>query len=193
MYYKLENIINEEQRHQLLDVYNSLKSELAHQDYNLFDVDKRHPSKEQAQLDCFKAIDQYASNHEQTFRHYFLNYTPEAFTKFHTDNDDAVGLTIVTFLDKSDDLIGGEALAMLPYMKKSRPETHYRKGDATDPGSRVIPKVINMEVGQSLVYDKSLMHGVGQVEKGNRLVLISWYGNQVGTTTHMERRLSAAV
>ena len=178
MYYKLENIINEEQRHQLLDVYNSLKSELAHQDYNLFDVDKRHPSKEQAQLDCFKAIDQYASDHEQTFRHYFLNYTEDSFTKFHTDNDDAVGLTIVTFLDRSDDLIGVEALAQLPYTKRSRPANKYRKGEAPI-DERVVPKVINMEVGQSLIYDKSLMHGVGQVERGNRLVLISWYGNPV--------------
>ena len=179
MYYKLENIITNEDRHQLLDVYRALEPELAHQDYNLFDVDKRHPTKHQSRLDCFKKLDEYASNHEQTFRHYFLNYTPEGFTKFHTDNDESVGLTIVTFLDKSADLVGGEALAMLPYTKTGRPSTHYRKGDAVAPGNRVIPKVINMDVGQSLVYDKSLMHAVGQVERGNRLVLISWYGNAV--------------
>jgi len=178
MYYKLENIISEEHRQQLLTVYNSLRPELAHQDYNLFDVDKRHPTREQAQLDCFKVIDDYASNHKQTFRHYFLNYTEEGFTKFHTDNDDAVGLTIVTFIDKSDDLVGGEALAQLPYTKRSRPANKYRKGDAPI-DKRVIPKVINMDVGQSLIYDKSLMHGVGQVERGNRLVLISWYGDAI--------------
>lgn len=193
MYYKLENIITNEERHQLLDVYHSLDPELAHQDYNLFDVDKRHPSNQHTRLDCFKKIDQYASGYEKSFKHYFLNYTEEAFTKFHTDNDVQVGLTIVTFLDKSADLVGGEALAMLPYTKKERPATHYRKGDAIVPQDRVIPKVINMEVGQSLVYDKSLMHGVGQVEKGSRLVLISWYGNQVGTSTHMDRKLSATV
>ena len=179
MYYKLENIITNEERHQLLDVYHGLDPELAHQDYNLFDVDKRHPSKQHSRLDCFKKIDQYASGYEKSFKHYFLNYTKEAFTKFHTDNDASVGLTIVTFLDKSADLIGGEALAMLPYTKTGRPDTHYRKGDPVTPGDRVIPKVINMEVGQSLVYDKSLMHGVGQVERGNRLVLISWYGNSI--------------
>ena len=61
MYYKLENIISEEHRHQFLDVYNSLKSELAHQDYNLFDVDKRHPGKEDQRLESFKAIDQSES------------------------------------------------------------------------------------------------------------------------------------
>ena len=44
---------------------------------------------------------------------------------------------------------------------------------------KVIPKVIQMNVGQSLVYDKHLMHGVGQVEQGNRLVLISWYGRTI--------------
>ena len=178
MYYKLENIISEEHRHQLIDVYNSLPTTLAHQDYNLFDVDKRAPTKEQVELDCFKAIDDYASNYEKTFRHYFLDYTKESFTRFHTDNDDAVGLTIVTFIDKSEDLIGGEALAQLPYTKRERPVNKYRKGEAPM-NQRVIPKVINMDVGQSLIYDKSLMHGVGQVERGNRLVLISWYGNPI--------------
>ena len=80
--------------------------------------------------------------------------------------------------DKSDDLIGGEPLVQLPYEKRSRPSTHYRKGDAPI-GQRVIPKVVQMDVGQSLVYDKHLMHGVGQVEQGNRLVLISWYGHSI--------------
>ena len=75
-------------------------------------------------------------------------------------------------------MIGGEPLVQLPYMKKGRPSTHYRKGESPY-GSKVIPKVIQMGVGQSLVYDKHLMHGVGQVEQGNRLVLISWYGHSI--------------
>ena len=178
MYYKVENIISDTHRKQLIDVYNSLPSELAHQDYNLFDVDKRHPEKSQVEMECFGLIDQYAYNYEKTFRHYFLDYTEESFTKFHSDNDDAVGLTIVTFLDASDDLVGGQAMAMLPYEKRGRPENKYRKGDAPI-GERCIPKVIDMHVGQSLVYDKHLIHGVGQVERGNRLVLISWYGHAI--------------
>ena len=72
--YKVENIITDEQRHQLLDVYHSLDPELAHQDYNLFDVDKRHPSKEQGELDCFAPLNEYAKDFKKTFRHYFLNY-----------------------------------------------------------------------------------------------------------------------
>ena len=114
MYYKVENIITVEQRLQLLDIYYSLDTNPAHQDYNLFDVDKRHPSKEQAQMDCFSALDEYAKDYQKSFRHYFLDYGPEGFTKFHTDDDNSVGLTIVTFLDKSEDLIGGEPLVQLP-------------------------------------------------------------------------------
>lgn len=41
---------------------------------------------------------------------------------------------------------------------------------------RVIPKVVDVDKGQSMVYDRSLLHGVAQVEKGKRLVLVSWYG-----------------
>lgn len=178
MYYKVDKILSKQHIDQLIRVYHSLPAELAHQDYNLFDVDKRHPSKEQTYSNGFDVIDKYASNHEKTFRHYFLNYTEESFTKFHTDNDDAVGLTIVTFLEASKDLVGGEALVMLPYTKRERPANKYRKGEAPI-DQRCIPKVIQMEVGDSLIYDKSLMHGVGQVEKGNRLVLISWYGHRL--------------
>lgn len=179
MYYKVDKILSKQHVDQLIRVFHSLPAELAHQDYNLFDVDKRHPTKEQTYSNGFEVIDSYASDHEKTFRHYFLNYTEESFTRFHTDNDEAVGLTIVTFLEASNDLIGGEALVMLPYTKRGRPANKYRKGEPPGNRNRVIPKVVQMEVGDSLIYDKSLMHGVGQVEQGNRLVLISWYGNRL--------------
>ena len=175
MDYKIEKLITTEQRHQLLDVFNSKEAKLAHQDYNLFDVDKRHPTSEQSKMDCFKPFDDYAKDYKKSFQHYFLVYGPDSFTKFHTDNDEAVGLTLVTLLSKTDDLVGGEALAILPYTKRVRPEGKYRKGKAPV-DERVIPKVIAMEEGDTLAYGQHLMHGVGQVERGERIVLISWYG-----------------
>ena len=42
-----------------------------------------------------------------------------------------------------------------------------------------MPKVVNVDKGQSMVYNRSLLHGVAQVEKGKRLVLVSWYGKSV--------------
>ena len=173
--YKVDKILSKQHIDKLIRVYHSLPAKLAHQDYNLFDVDKRHPTKEQTYSNGFEVIDRYAGR--RPYRCYFLNYTEESFTKFHRDNDNTVGLTIVTFLEASKDLVGGEALVMLPYTKHERPANKYINGKP--PINRnCIPKVIQMDVGDSLIYDKSLMHGVGQVEKGNRLVLISWYGHK---------------
>ena len=41
MDYKVDQIINEDDRHELIDLYNSIPSSVAHQDYNLYKVDKR--------------------------------------------------------------------------------------------------------------------------------------------------------
>ena len=67
IYYKVENIITPNQRHQLLDVYHSLETNPAHQDYNLFDVDKRHPTKEQVQMDCFLSLDNIETRFTKTW------------------------------------------------------------------------------------------------------------------------------
>ena len=39
MDYKVDQIINEDDRHSLIDLYNSIPSKIAHQDYNLYKVD----------------------------------------------------------------------------------------------------------------------------------------------------------
>ena len=100
-------------------------------------------------------------------------YEEGAFTKMHTDNDDEIGLTIVTLLDEVD-LVGGETIVHLPYQKKQKRDDQYIKGDMMD-GQRAVPKIVQVEKGQSMVYDRSLLHGVCQVEKGKRLVLVSWF------------------
>jgi len=176
MEYKVENIISEHDRVELIQLYNSIPSTKAAQDYNLFTVDKRRLSNEQCSYDSLKKLDAWANR--PIYSHYFVMYEEGSFTRMHTDNDDEIDLTIVTLLD-SQDLVGGETIVQLPFHYKGRSKEQYRKGDVPAENKRVIPKVVNVDKGQSMVYNRSLLHGVAQVEKGKRLVLVSWYAKAV--------------
>ena len=111
-----------------------------------------------------------------TIAQYFLDYTENGFTKFHTDDDERVGLTMVTILDQQD-LSGGETLLMREYELKERPAHKYAKrSEKQGPyGQRIIPEVVPMEVGDTIIYNRNLMHGVGKVREGIRTVLVTWY------------------
>jgi len=176
MEYKVENIISEDDRVELIKLYNSIPSTKASQDYNLFTVDKRRIKNEEFKSSSFKKLDEYADR--PTYSHYFVMYEEGSFTRMHTDNDNDVTLTIVTLLD-SQDLIGGETIVALPFEYKGRDQNEYRKGEVPTKENRIVPKVVNVDKGQSMVYNRSLLHGVAQVEKGKRLVLVSWYGKSV--------------
>jgi len=174
MEYKVENIISNDERAELIQLYNSLPSRVAHQDYNLFNMDKRLIPSNNCNAGPFERIKERAD--KRVYSHYFLMYEQHSFTKFHTDNDDEIGLTIVTLLDEVD-LVGGETLVQLPFKEQMQKQGSYVKGTQSE-GQRVIPKVVQVEKGQSMIYDRSLMHGVAQVVEGKRLVLVSWFYNE---------------
>ena len=93
----------------------------------------------------------------------------------HTDNDDHVKSTIVTLVDTVN-LVGGETIVTLPAPEAQYEKKGYIKGD--EHKGRVIPKIVRMNVGDSVMYDRSLLHGVTQVEQGKRLVLVSWFRDE---------------
>ena len=171
MNYEVKRIISNEDRAELIALYNSIPSTKAHQDYNLFTVGKRPIGPSTRNLKAFDKLDDFAKR--PPYSQYFVMYEEGSFTKFHTDDDDNIGLTIVTLLDEVD-LVGGETLALVEYNETPRSSNTYRKGDIQN-HSRVIPKIVRSEVGDSMIYDHKLTHGVAQVEKGKRLVLVQWY------------------
>ncbi len=188
-FYKVDQILSTEERHELLDTYNNLEGKYAHQDYNLFDVTKKHFEPETLQHHAgIKALEKYALSHDGvggTYAHYFLHYGRDAFTKNHSDDDAAIGLTIVTLLETTDNLVGGDTLITLPYTKEEHGLTRdsepyvkrQLKGELGKApiGQRVIPRIVPMVEGDSVIYDRSLMHAVTQVESGHRVVLVSWF------------------
>ena len=167
MHYKVEQLITKEDRHELIDYFKSLPSNVGHIDYNLYNIDKRYLK--QNPPEAIKKIEERAGR--KNYSHYFVMYDQGSYTKMHTDNDDQIGLTIVTLIDTVN-LVGGETIAMIP-AKLSESKEGYQKGD--DHKGRVVPRVIRMDVGDSVIYDRSLLHGVSEIEKGKRLVLVSWF------------------
>lgn len=159
----------------------------AHQDYNLFDVGKtviyadnlREYTKAQPKaLAAFDKLQAEATRRGlgKMWTKYFLYYGEDGFTRHHTDDDAKVGLTMVTLIDQKD-LEGGETVLLKPYLAKARPGHKYAKRDGKDPpyGKRIVPEVVPMEVCDTIIYDRYLMHGVAKVRKGYRLVLVNWF------------------
>lgn len=89
---------------------------------------------------------------------YLLNYQQGSFMRPHTDNK-GVYLTCVTLLGVSTDLYGG-----VPFFVDDEDEQ----------------KIFSAHIspGQSLIYPRRMMHGVSVIEKGTRLVLVSWFGKK---------------
>lgn len=171
--FRIEKIFTDEEIAEIVLLFHATQAELAHQDYNLFDVDKRHPPKT-SQIPVLRTMDRFIDL--SPISHYFVMYQEESFTAIHTDHDGFVKMTAVTLLEEKD-LVGGETLVFNRYQKKSRPSSKYAKrGKGRAPvGEANIPVIARLKVGETIIYDASVKHGVAQVESGQRLVLVSWY------------------
>jgi len=160
-------------------MYDSLKDREFHQYYNLFDVKRRDMNEVHwSELEGLTKVSETLGVKQMIGVPYFLLYYPGSFTRLHTDNDS--GTTVVTLIESSDDLIGGETLIMDTYGPRPRAghkeaKRHEQETGTPPYGSDIIPRVVPMERGESLVYGPDLNHGVAQVDQGTRLVLITWW------------------
>jgi predicted 2-oxoglutarate/Fe(II)-dependent dioxygenase YbiX len=176
MEYQVKQLISTEQRHTLLDMFHDGKHRYATQDYNLHDVTKVDIRTTDKNKDAFKLLDEFAAKQPgvgEPYAHYFLHYGRGSFTKTHSDNDEAIGLTIVTMLEHTPNLVGGDTIVTLPYKGPVRDDGYIKGEPHID--QRMIMRVVSMDEGDSISYDRSLMHAVSQVEIGHRIVLVSWY------------------
>lgn len=172
MDYEVKQIVTPEQRQETVAKLQEMPSEYYHQDYNLHDVTKWAKGINKENFPMLKSIEDLFPD-LKVYSHYFLEYGVDSFTKQHTDNDKLIEKTVVTLVE-SVDLIGGETIVLKTYNIKGRPATALRKGGAMY-GYRIIPEVVKLEDGDSIIYDHSLPHSVAQVTQGKRLVLVSWF------------------
>ena len=125
---------------------------------------------------------------------YFLKYTPGAFARAHSDDNNKVVKTAITLIDKSDDLEGGDIIVYEPHYKSDMEvnentinrydPNNYREGDTT------CPVIVKQSVGETIEYAYNVKHSVSKVLKGYRTVLVTWYCKRgQASTVHWERNV----
>jgi Rps23 Pro-64 3,4-dihydroxylase Tpa1-like proline 4-hydroxylase len=102
--------------------------------------------------------DQNLKNKMAPGAYYILEYTKGSFTKMHVDNLKGNGATTITLLHKTEDLSGGYILT------KGEDEEFF--------------DVIEQDVGEVVVYNSNVKHGVSKVNSGTRRVLVSWFNEK---------------
>ena len=175
MDFELTNVMTSEDIDSMLHYVSTNKPTYYHQCYNLHDVDKWEGGINKETIPALNRIEDLCPD-LKIYSHYFLKYGKDSFTKAHTDNDNIISKTIITLLE-SKNLIGGETIVFTTYVEKPRPHNAERKGDAQY-GKRIIPQVVSMFDGDSIIYDGKLTHMVSQVKQGHRIVLVSWFQNK---------------
>jgi len=176
-------ILNKEEFASLKTLYDESPVMYAHQDYNLFNVEKRIVKSEDHKNNiAINRLDKYGNQFGLIpHSHYFLKYPEWSFTKCHIDNKKLVQKTIITFVDVSKDLVGGDSLFYEPYWDlPQEPNTYVKrkKNSKAYNAVDIIPVIAPNKIGSSLIYDATTTHGVTQVRRGHRTVLVSWFKHQ---------------
>lgn len=187
--YTISKIFNYNEIRLIKKVYYESKEIDTHQFYNLFnvksvgvrDLNNENPSLCTKLEPVLNTLDDFIIRSSPyrliRFSSYFLNYESESFARVHHDHES--DLTVVTIVETKE-LVGGESLVFLPYLRKPRSSAKLcrrnEKESKSPPYNQdIIPKILQVSDGESILYGKKLAHGVSQVESGNRLVFINWY------------------
>lgn len=158
---------------QMNQVYKDTPPEYIKQLHNLFYVERRTPKSTHTNILREKLEDH---THKKIRNFYFLEYTEGAFAKKHSDDNQQSGLTAITMIHRSNDLVGGDTVIYLPY--KDYPVLHndvIDRGKRMTPGEEFVPSVIKLNEGETSFYRADLQHEVSLVHSGVRRVLVAWF------------------
>lgn len=174
--YSIERIFNEKDILELNKLYDQCENEKVKRLHNLFYLDYRSIPSEKGKAFRGKLEKRFGLNCD---RLYFLNYFEGSFTRRHADVGEQSQRTVITLIEKSDDLKGGETIVYNTHYKRDNFEfdvNRYGRKDERDDeqGAHIIPHVVDLEVGQSVIYDALTLHEVAEVVRGNRKVLVGW-------------------
>ena len=175
--FKELRVINDSDLKQLKNLYRSIETEHCHEDYNLHFVEKKSVGNGNQNHPIIKKINQYMIDNEGLgpHVHYFLRYNPWSWTRMHQDNKGTVTKTLITFIETSDDLVGGDTIVYDRHYDLPPPEGHTVKRTRSIHKENVVPVVANHKAGASVLYSWNVSHGVSMVRRGHRIVLVSWF------------------
>lgn len=177
--YRVEKFFTDEELDYLRTLYNTIKvpTENIGRYFNLFNV-KRKTIPDRTTYPQWVSLKKRVEEEVgiPTRANYFLLYVPGSFASIHVDNANTVDLTSITLLDKSTDLEGGQTIILRKYGKTEVDGNIIEpKSDNNKIKSMIVPEVLKHDIGNTIFYDKGLEHGVTHVNKGTRLVLVSWF------------------
>ena len=189
-----QTILDEIDVNYLKDLYKRLLGREFARYFNLFSIVRKdiHPSLDEPQWKAIKdKLD--IEGKGECITNYFLYYREGSFTMMHTDSPLRVTRTAISLVDKSSDLEGGEIIVgrrvkrLVGEIHLPTDESIQRKKEPVPQMSSVMAtSVIHQSVGETVWYPAQMKHGVTEVTKGFRLVLISWYKDNEKDQIHKE-------
>ena len=155
---KKSTILSVEEINYLKELYEKLPNTFYEQNVNLFNVYKAHVNITETEVwnNIQLKLSNFHGRNANTVN-YFLMYKNGSYTRIHKDNPITVEGSSITLIDRSDDLVGGDIIV------------------GKDHSQKIIPQLI----GETVHYSASIDHGVTKVDKGERLVLITWFRKDI--------------
>lgn len=178
MNFKHEKILREQDIEFLVSMSKECKWKEIYQLYNVFKCNIAYPEGKDKHISQ-KIKDHLDIDQDYFPFTYFLDYVPGSFTRAHHDSNSEC--TVITVLEQNN-LVGGYSIFQDLY---NRPEggrdssliceRHDDEKKMPPYSKPIIPVVVSPDVGDSLIYNKRVRHGVSRVESGNRLVHVLWF------------------
>lgn len=173
--YSVTKAFTQEEIDDLNAIFIESDSERVKRYHNLFYLDMRH-NEEKLKPYGEKLAAQFGY---KSSRCYFLEYTTGSFARQHRDATEQSAKTIITLIHTSPDLVGGDTIIIMPHFKRDDYEydiNRYIVKDESDhcQGAEIIPVVVPMSLGESVIYDQHLQHEVSLVQSGIRRVFVTW-------------------
>lgn len=177
--YNICRLLDDDDLVELKEIFEKYKPEYFHQLFNLFDVERRSiPRTEALNYTSIRKICNNEYSIDQMLTDvYFLRYREGSFARVHRDS--GTSRTIITYVE-NENLVGGDTIMKLEYKRKPRPKDKknyrsQRENEKPPYGSLIRNVVVPFEVGESVIYGPSLLHGVGEVLQGSRIILACWF------------------
>ena len=103
---------------------------------------------------------------------FLLEYHPGGEASLHIDGHSVVGgLSFVTLVEE-EDLVGGDII--IQEANKFDVDPTIKDNGSFNPNDHTKQHKVPLKVGETIIYNASVIHGVTKIKKGFRRVLVTW-------------------
>ena len=103
---------------------------------------------------------------------FLLEYHPGGKAALHIDSHSVVGgMSFVTLVEE-EDLVGGDVIIQEANVSDGDPTI--KENVSFDPNDHANQHKVPLKVGETIIYNASVVHGVTKIKRGFRRVLVTW-------------------